>query len=158
MEHASVPWPAQGLHVHLSFRDGALVATRLARAPGVDEPRSEAALAARDIVARHLESGREDFTRIPVDLSQLPPFHQEVLTAMRGVRAGRTVSYGELAAMVGRTKGAARAVGGACAANPIPLVVPCHRIVASGGLMGHYSGEGGLATKHALLVLEGARF
>jgi methylated-DNA-[protein]-cysteine S-methyltransferase len=80
-------------------------------------------------------------------------FQQTVWRAMSEIPAGQTRSYGELAAAVGS---AARAVGGACGANPIPIIVPCHRVLAAGGALGGYSGEGGIDTKVALLRLEGA--
>lgn len=87
----------------------------------------------------------------PVDLDGLPPFQRTVLTALRRIGRGRTISYGELAESVGKP-GAARAVGNACANNPVPLWVPCHRVLASGGKLGGFSG--GLDTKRALLALE----
>jgi len=79
------------------------------------------------------------------------PFQQRVWQAMRAIPYGRTETYGELAA---RSGGIARAVGTACGANPIPILIPCHRVVARGGL-GGYSGDGGVDTKVALLRLEG---
>jgi methylated-DNA-[protein]-cysteine S-methyltransferase len=81
------------------------------------------------------------------------PFRQKVWDAMQEIPAGETRSYGELAAAVGS---AARAVGGACGANPIPVIIPCHRVLAAAGALGGYSGDGGLDTKVALLRLEGA--
>jgi methylated-DNA-[protein]-cysteine S-methyltransferase len=81
------------------------------------------------------------------------PFRQKVWRAMQEIPAGETRSYGELAAAVGS---AARAVGGACGANPIPVIIPCHRVLAAAGALGGYSGDGGLETKVALLRLEGA--
>ena len=80
------------------------------------------------------------------------PFEQRVWAAMRRIPLGQTRSYGELAMEAGS---APRAVGRACGRNPIPIVIPCHRIVARGGL-GGYSGGTGLPTKRALLALEGA--
>ena len=80
------------------------------------------------------------------------PFEQRVWAAMQAIRYGQTRCYGDLAAMVGS---APRAVGGACGKNPIPIVIPCHRVLAKSGL-GGYSGEGGLETKQRLLALEGA--
>lgn len=73
------------------------------------------------------------------------------------VSYGNTISYGELAARAGRPDGA-RAVGGIMAANPIPIVVPCHRVVAAGGALGGFAGSGGVMveTKRKLLELEGA--
>jgi methylated-DNA-[protein]-cysteine S-methyltransferase len=78
------------------------------------------------------------------------PFEQRVWAAMRQIPYGETRRYGELAMEVGS---APRAIGRACGRNPIPIVIPCHRIVAQGGI-GGYSGGAGLATKRALLALE----
>ena len=110
-----------------------------------------AARAEREIL-EYLAGRRRKFT-VPVDLSAAPPFHAKVLRALARVSYGRTVTYGELAARVGRPRGA-RAVGQAMARNPVPLVVPCHRVVASGGGLGGYGG--GRALKRRLLDLEGA--
>ncbi len=80
------------------------------------------------------------------------PFEQRVWAAMRQIPQGQTRCYGELAMEVGSGP---RAIGRACGRNPIPIVIPCHRVLARGGL-GGYSGGAGLATKQALLTLEGA--
>jgi methylated-DNA-[protein]-cysteine S-methyltransferase len=80
------------------------------------------------------------------------PFECRVWAAMQTIPYGETRCYGDLAAQIGS---AARAVGRACGKNPIPVVIPCHRVLAKGGL-GGYSGDGGLATKTRLLTLEGA--
>lgn len=80
------------------------------------------------------------------------PFEQRVWAAMQQIPYGETRSYGELASMI---DSAPRAVGRACGKNPIPIVIPCHRVLAKGGL-GGYSGEGGLATKSRLLGIEQA--
>ncbi|HTV45792.1 MAG TPA: methylated-DNA--[protein]-cysteine S-methyltransferase [Stellaceae bacterium] len=79
------------------------------------------------------------------------PFEERVWRAMQQIPHGETRSYGELAMEVGS---APRAIGRACARNPIPIVIPCHRVLARGGL-GGYSGGTGLETKRALLLLEG---
>jgi methylated-DNA-[protein]-cysteine S-methyltransferase len=78
-------------------------------------------------------------------------FQQRVWAAMQAIPYGRTRTYGEMAREL---RSAARAVGGACGRNPLPIVIPCHRVVASGAGMGGYSGAGGLATKRFLLDLE----
>jgi methylated-DNA-[protein]-cysteine S-methyltransferase len=80
-------------------------------------------------------------------------FHQAVWQAMQEIPPGQVRTYGELAAALG-APGGARAVGVACARNPIPVLIPCHRVVAADHL-GGYSGAGGPATKAALLELEG---
>jgi methylated-DNA-[protein]-cysteine S-methyltransferase len=79
-------------------------------------------------------------------------FRRAVWQRLAAVPWGSTVSYGALAAEL-RT--APRAIAGACAANPIPIIIPCHRVVAAAGGLGGYSGGDGIATKRALLALEG---
>jgi len=81
------------------------------------------------------------------------PFQRRVWEELRAIPAGATVTYAELARRVGRP-GAARAVGAAVARNPLSIVVPCHRVVGSGGALTGYAG--GLERKRALLAVEGA--
>jgi methylated-DNA-[protein]-cysteine S-methyltransferase len=109
---------------------------------------------ARDALSAYLE-GDSDSLALPVDLRLArAPFRREVLeTLHREVGRGATISYGALAERSGHPR-AARAVGTACARNPVPLVVPCHRVLPSGGGVGQYGG--GVARKVALLALEGA--
>lgn len=98
-------------------------------------------------------SGSRDRFDLPLDLHGIPAFQQGVLAELARVPYGTTVTYGELATRIGRP-GAARAVGGAMNRNPIPIVLPCHRVVgARGNLVGY---AGGLERKQALLELEGA--
>jgi methylated-DNA-[protein]-cysteine S-methyltransferase len=80
-------------------------------------------------------------------------FRRTVLGYLPSIDYGRTLSYGDVAAAL-RRPGAARAVGSACATNPLPLVIPCHRVIRSDGVMGSYLG--GAATKQQLLELEAA--
>ncbi|MFE1248153.1 methylated-DNA--[protein]-cysteine S-methyltransferase [Streptomyces sp. NPDC058735] len=90
---------------------------------------------------------------LPLDWSLISGFHREVLRELaEGVPYGSVVGYGELAGRVGQP-GAAQAVGMAMGANPLPVVVPCHRVVESGGGIGGFGG--GLETKRRLLALEG---
>ena len=93
--------------------------------------------------------------RVAVDLSDGTPFQQAVWRAMARIPYGRVRTYAQLAADVCRP-GAARAVGGAAGSNPLPLIIPCHRVVATGGL-GGFSARGGVALKRRLLELEGAQ-
>jgi O-6-methylguanine DNA methyltransferase len=90
----------------------------------------------------------------PLDLSRGTPFQQEVWRALLEIPAGETRSYGEIAARVGEP-GAARAVGAACGANPIPVLVPCHRVLAAHKKLGGFSS--GLKWKRLLLVREARR-
>ncbi len=117
---------------------------------------SDAELATvRDALSAYLEGGDEDLRSLPVDLSLVPtPFRREVLeTLRREVGPGRTTHYGTLAAQAGHP-GAARAVGTTMARNPVPIVVPCHRVLPGSGGVGGYGG--GPERKRALLELEGA--
>ena len=90
----------------------------------------------------------------PLDLLGTP-FHKRVWRALSGIPIGETRSYGEIATQIGRS-GAARAVGGACGANPVPIVVPCHRIIGAGGALTGYGG--GLDRKAWLLDHEGVHY
>jgi methylated-DNA-[protein]-cysteine S-methyltransferase len=107
---------------------------------------------ARDALSSYLE-GDATALSLPVDLQLArAPFRRVVLEHLREVPRGETVSYGELAARSGNPR-AARAVGSACARNPVPIVVPCHRILPGTGRLGNYAG--GPERKQALLELEG---
>jgi methylated-DNA-[protein]-cysteine S-methyltransferase len=102
----------------------------------------------------YFESTRSEFD-LPVDLERLTPFQMSVLQAARRIPPGNTRTYGQVAHAVGKPK-ASRAVGQALGRNPVPIVIPCHRVVASDGSLGGYSGGGGLESKRLLLTLEGA--
>ena len=90
----------------------------------------------------------------PLVLDSLPTFTRKVLAACRKIPSGKTVSYSQLAGMIGKPR-ASRAVGSALARNPIPLIIPCHRVIHSDGSLGNFSAPGGTATKEMLLTLEG---
>jgi O-6-methylguanine DNA methyltransferase len=91
---------------------------------------------------------------VELDLSRLTPFQLSVLQAARRIPAGSVWTYGQVARSIGKPK-ASRAVGQALGRNPVPIVIPCHRAVASDGSLGGYSGGGGLDSKRWLLHLEG---
>jgi O-6-methylguanine DNA methyltransferase len=91
----------------------------------------------------------------PLDVSSGTEFQQQVWSALRRIDVGHTKTYSEIASEIG-VPGAARAVGSACGANPIPLLIPCHRVVASGGKLGGFSA--GLDWKQRLLAIEGTCF
>jgi methylated-DNA-[protein]-cysteine S-methyltransferase len=115
---------------------------RVLRSP-LDEVRRE--------LDEYFEGRRHDFD-LPIDL-RVAPFHEAVLHELSQVPYGHTATYGALAAKVGKPK-AARAVGTVMNRNPIPIVLPCHRIIGANGSLTGYGG--GLHVKRALLELEGA--
>lgn len=106
-------------------------------------------------ISDFLAGGAVDFGLERLDFGGLKGFAKRVLLADGGIPRGRVMSYGSLAASVG-VSGGARAVGNVMAGNPFPLVIPCHRVVASGGALGGFGG--GLELKKGLLGLEGVAF
>jgi methylated-DNA-[protein]-cysteine S-methyltransferase len=99
-------------------------------------------------------AGRRRRFDVELDLSGVPAFHRVVYEACRRIPFGETASYAELAKRVGNPR-AARAVGQAMSRNPIPLVIPCHRVLRADGSIGGFSSPRGLAQKRQLLALEG---
>jgi len=91
---------------------------------------------------------------IPIILDGFSKFAKQILTACRDIKFGQTVSYGRLAKMTGRPA-ASRAVGGALAKNPLPLIIPCHRVIRSDGKIGGFSATGGVIVKKKMVKLEG---
>jgi len=119
-------------------------------------PRVLRAPARLSAAVRQLEeyfAGRRTAFELPLDLRLAAGFRRAVLTQLRQVGYGTTASYATVAAAAGSPR-AVRAVGTACATNPLPVVVPCHRVVRSDGALGNY--VGGVAAKRTLLDLEAA--
>jgi methylated-DNA-[protein]-cysteine S-methyltransferase len=106
-------------------------------------------------VLKHLQGDLQDFRDIPVDLSATGPFVQRVCELAREIPVGQTVTYADIATSLGRPS-LARAVGRALGRNPIPLIIPCHRVMAAHGKPGGFSAYGGRITKAKLLAIEGA--
>jgi len=145
---------AKGLvRVAYGCEDHAKVLERLARDLS---PRILHAPARLDTAAKEIDeyfAGRRQGFDLAVDLSLARGFRRLVLTRLRAIAYGRTASYAAIAGAAGNPK-AVRAVGTACATNPIPIVVPCHRVVRSDGSIGQY--VGGVDAKKTLLTLEAA--
>jgi methylated-DNA-[protein]-cysteine S-methyltransferase len=112
--------------------------------------------AAADRIASHFARERQDFSDLPIDLSAGSAFERDVWRAALAIPCGETRTYGDLARAVGQP-GAAQAVGVALGRNPVPILVPCHRILAGGGRTGGFSAPGGVATKLRILEIERAR-
>ena len=149
---------ADGAVVRVGFEedpeDRVLAGVAAGLGPRVLQGRRELSEVAEAIQA-YLEGERTADLELPYDLRLVAqPFRRAVLEALgRDVPRGATIRYGELAARAGNPR-AARAAGTACATNPIPIVVPCHRVLPAGGGVGSYGG--GVPRKLALLELEGA--
>jgi methylated-DNA-[protein]-cysteine S-methyltransferase len=107
-------------------------------------------------IQRYLAGQPVDFSAVTVDLGDIDDFRRKLYAALRGIGLGRTVTYGELAKQLGLTGWeGARDVGEAMGKNPMPIVIPCHRVLAAGGKPGGFSAYGGTGTKKKLLALEG---
>ena len=126
-----------------------------AASAGAAEPPPMVATVVADI-RRYLAGEPVDFSAVAVDLDALDPFRQKLYGAMRSLPWGHTTTYGELAKQLGATDWeGARDVGEAMGRNPVPVVIPCHRVLAAGGKLGGFSAHGGAKTKARLLALEG---
>src|SRR6266403_3408478 len=109
-----------------------------------------------DAIGTLLRGGAGDLSGIALDMEGVPTFHRRVYEVARTIPPGATLSYGDIAARLGE-RGLAREVGQALGRNPLPLIVPCHRVLAAGAKAGGFSANGGVATKLALLTIERAR-
>jgi len=109
-----------------------------------------------DGIVALLAGGRADFSDTVLDLDGVPEFNRRVYAIARTIPPGETMTYGEIATRLG-DRLAARDVGTALGQNPVPLIVPCHRVLAAGGKTGGFSAPGGVRTKLKLLSIEGAR-
>ncbi|MGW5376187.1 methylated-DNA--[protein]-cysteine S-methyltransferase [Nocardia sp. NPDC003999] len=104
-------------------------------------------------IRAHLAGELDDLRWIAVDTSGIPEFHRAVYAVTRAIDPGHTLSYGQVADRVG-APGAAQAVGQALGRNPIPLIIPCHRVLAADHALHGFSAPGGIDTKQRLLSIE----
>lgn len=152
-------WNARGLTaVQLPEATRAVTERRLVKRSGSAGPGAPPAWVTALIadINRYLAGEPVDFGGVAIDLSGLDPFRQRLYAAMRTLTWGRTITYGELARQLGSTHWeGAREVGEAMGRNPVPVVIPCHRVLAAGGKLGGFSAPGGATTKAKLLALEG---
>ncbi len=108
-----------------------------------------------DAILRYFAGERIDFADVPVDLGAQEPFFDRVYARVRGLGWGETTTYGAVAKELGAGPEFARDVGQAMARNPVPLIVPCHRVTGAGGKIGGFSAPGGSDSKAHMLALEG---
>ncbi|MES2056891.1 MAG: methylated-DNA--[protein]-cysteine S-methyltransferase [Pseudomonadota bacterium] len=124
-------------------------------------PRAERGIASPkllDLVAavkRYFEGEEIDFSGVTLDIGEQEAFFEQIYAAARQVGWGQTTTYGTLAKELGAGPEAARDVGQAMARNPVPLIIPCHRVLAAGGKVGGFSAPGGSVAKAHMLELEG---
>lgn len=157
--HVALGWSARGiasLRLPSATAQGA-EASLLKRLPGARRaaPPPPIAKLVADIV-RYFEGEKIDFAEVAVDLGAQSGFFSEVYAHIRKMGWGETTTYGAVARELGAEPQAARDVGQAMAANPVPLIVPCHRVLAAGGKIGGFSAPGGSDAKARMLEIEGA--
>jgi methylated-DNA-[protein]-cysteine S-methyltransferase len=149
-----IAWNEQGLsRLQLPEADRTATERRLSASASPGEPPPWARQTIAEI-RRYFAGERVDFASAGIDLAAVGAFRGAVYEAARAVGWGQTASYGELARRIGFPWGA-RAVGQALARNPLPLIVPCHRILTHDRRIGGFSAYGGTLTKQRLLALEG---
>ena len=103
-----------------------------------------------------LSGKKDDLTDIPLDLEDAPEFNRKIWAVARAIPPGQTLTYGEIGKRLGVGPERSREIGQAMGNNPVPIIVPCHRVLAASGKMGGFSAPGGVATKRRMLEIEGA--
>jgi methylated-DNA-[protein]-cysteine S-methyltransferase len=154
----AVAWQARGI-VGVQLPQASLAATRARvrrRFPQLGEAAAPAEVAdAIEAMTALLAGARVDLAGVMVDLRDTPAWERSVYAVARGIGVGETLTYGEVAARLG-DPARARDVGQALGRNPVPIIIPCHRVVAAQGKAGGFSAPGGTATKLRLLAIESA--
>jgi len=154
-----IAWNVRGL-TRLQLPESTLEATeqRIASTPGRlrwSGPLPNSIAVAKQELELYFGGIPTQFDDVAIDFGDRPPFHLTLYAMARKIPWGQTVTYGELARALG-APGAARAVGQAMGRNPVPVIMPCHRVLASGSGLGGFSAPGGAVTKQRLLELERA--
>ncbi|HEY1750623.1 MAG TPA: methylated-DNA--[protein]-cysteine S-methyltransferase [Caulobacteraceae bacterium] len=156
---AGLAWGEAGLvGAHLPEREPETVRRSFQRRfPGAAEMAAapEELAAVVEAIRALMRGERADLSAARLDLARTPAFDARVYEVARGIPAGETLTYGEVAARLG-DRLLARDVGAALGRNPWPIVVPCHRVTAAGGKLGGFSARGGARTKLKLLAIERA--
>ena len=156
----AIAWNAVGITRFQLPAESAAATERnlLRRVPGA-EPATppQSVLDTVDAVKRYFAGEKTDFSGVELDLAGQAGFFLRIYAAARRIGWGQTSTYGTLAREIGVGPEAARGVGQAMANNPIPLLIPCHRVLAAGGKVGGFSAPGGAASKIKMLELEGVQ-
>ncbi|MES2601397.1 MAG: methylated-DNA--[protein]-cysteine S-methyltransferase [Pseudomonadota bacterium] len=154
-----VAWGERGLlGIQLPEADDVRTRSRLLqKAPGAREMTSPAEVQkACDAMAELLDGEARDLSFIALDTERLPAFNRSVYDIARTIAPGETLTYGDIATRLG-DKLLSRSVGQALGQNPLPIVIPCHRVLAANGKTGGFSANGGVTTKFRMLAIERAR-
>ena len=139
------------LRTHLPGPEPQTVKSRLLKGLGSSEYKKTYLMSVQEMITAYFAGTYVNFDKgICIGLDGLSLFSQRILTACRNVKYGETISYGQLAKKAGQPK-AVRAVGAALAKNPLPLIIPCHRVIYSDGRTGGFSAAGGKRMKEKLL-------
>lgn len=147
-------WTDRGLQrVYLPGSDAAALDEKLSRLGAEPAEPTNAISALMDQIEDYADGVAVDFSAVPLDLQNVPQFHRRCYAILQTIGWGQTTTYGDIARQLGDVT-LSRAVGQAMGANPIPLVIPCHRVLAAGGA-GGFSAPGGTETKRIMLALEG---
>ena len=154
-----VAWGERGLlGVQLPEADDARTRARLVqKAPGAREmtPPAEVQRAC-NAMAELLDGEARDLSFIALDMDRIPAFNRSVYDIARTIAPGDTLTYGDIATRLG-DKLLSRSVGQTLGQNPLPIVIPCHRVLAANGKTGGFSANGGVTTKFRMLAIERAR-
>jgi len=154
-----IAWTPSGLcHLQLPESDRCSTEARLLKrgAPAVAAAPPAHVQAAIDAIIHYAGGEKVEFSALELDLADSDEFRRAIYRQARSLSYGETTTYGALAEAAGHP-GMARETGQAMATNPLPIIIPCHRVLAAGGRMGGFSAPGGQATKRRLLEMERAR-
>jgi methylated-DNA-[protein]-cysteine S-methyltransferase len=153
-----IAWSEAGIaRFHLPTSTAAATERSLLRRLIDAEPGTPPAdvIAVVEAAKRYFEGEKVDFSNVSLDLDGQDELFRKIYAAARRLGWGETTTYGSLAKELGAGPEAARDVGQAMAKNPVPLIIPCHRVLAAGGKLGGFSAPGGSATKQRMLEMEG---
>lgn len=148
-------WTDRGVRrVYLPGAEPAEIAERMAKLGASPAQPDRTISALLDQIEDYADGQKVDFSTVSLDLTGVPDFHRRCYDILLTIGWGKTTTYGDIARQLGDA-GLSRAVGQAMGANPIPLIIPCHRVLAAGGRAGGFSAPGGTGTKRTMLALEG---
>lgn len=147
-------WTGLGVRrVYLPGADPSEIAERMAKIGAEPAEPDHVISTILDQIEDYAAGEETDFSAVRLDLTGVPDFHRRCYDILLTIGWGKTTTYGDMARQLGDV-GLSRAVGQAMGANPIPLIIPCHRVLAAGGRAGGFSAPGGTSSKRDMLALE----